>query len=274
MNKSTHNHPRAFEGVEVRPLLLGGLTVDKSTLTYLQGFGRPVTVPIIAWLLRDRERTWLVDTGAPPAEAGTDPDMRQRPEDRLLVRLASEGLRPEDIDVVVNTHLHFDHVGGNDLFPHARFVVQRAELAYARAPLPIHVRGYERASAAQGPDLRSDSDWWVVDGDCELSADVRVMLTPGHTPGLQAVVVESPGGRIVIASDNVPLYENWAGTPAAGGRIPSGIHVDLRACYATFDKLERTGGTILPGHDHAVLDDFHDAPQDELNRPRGARGPE
>ena len=239
----------------VEPLRLGTLTVDKSTLTFMRDFGVSVDVPVVAWLIRSSDRVWLVDTGAPPP-AFTQKHfcpMTQAPEETLGARLDAAGIDPEAVDTVVLTHLHFDHVGGNHLFPHAQFVVQRSELEYARAPLPVHCRGYQHPSAGFRDAAWSDVDWLVVDGDVELAPGLRVILTPGHTPGLQALVVDGASGRLVIASDTVPLYENWLGRPPVEPHIPSGVHVDLSAYYESFGRLEAEGGTLLPGHDPALF---------------------
>jgi N-acyl homoserine lactone hydrolase len=241
--------------LSITPLELGTLTVDRSTLTYMRGFGEPVDVPVVAWLLRDERRTWLVDTGAPPVAytQARIARMRQRPEQTLPARLRAHGVEPRDVDTVIFTHVHFDHVGGHHELPAARFLVQRAELEYARAPLPVHARGYQHPDAGFPPAPWLDLDWEILDGDAPLAEDVRVLLTPGHTPGLQSVIVDTGAGPIAVASDNVPLHENWEGAPPAERHIPSGVHVDLRACYASFERLERTGAAVLPGHDPALF---------------------
>lgn len=241
----------------VLPLELGSLTVDKSTLTFMRGFGTPFNVPILAWLLLSDEAPILVDTGAPAPEyvrAQFGP-MRQEPEERLEARLLSLGVDPASVATVILTHLHFDHVGGNALFPSAKFVVQRRELDYAQNPLPIHVRGFQHERAGLEPPWRGiDVD--EVDGDVDLASGLRVILTPGHTPGLQAVAVETPDGPVVLASDNVPLYENWQGAPPLEQHIPSGVHVDLTEYYASFARLEQEDGVIVPSHDFGVIEAF------------------
>jgi glyoxylase-like metal-dependent hydrolase (beta-lactamase superfamily II) len=239
----------------VTPLVLGMLTVDRSTLTFMRGFGEPVDVPILAWLLRDATRIWLVDTGAPSPDfvAARIGPMRQTPDQTLAACLDSHGIAPDDVDTVIVTHLHYDHIGGAALLRNARFVVQRAELAYATDPLPVHARGFLHPRAGFTPQPWREMRTELCDGDAQLSADVELLLTPGHTPGLQSVVVDTAEGRVVLASDNVPLAANWTGAPPLEPHIPSGVHVDVRACYASFERLERTRAAVYPGHDLTVV---------------------
>ena len=164
-------------------------------------------------LIEDGGRRILVDTGA-----GTKLDGRAReiyglsapPLDTVL---APAGLRPDQIDVVVNTHLHFDHAGGNTLrtadgaleaaFPNATYVVQRAELEIAQGGANERVRasfpGENFAPLLDEPDRLQ-----VVVGEAAVSEHVRVRPAPGHTPGMQLVLVESGGKTVAFMADLLP----------------------------------------------------------------------
>jgi glyoxylase-like metal-dependent hydrolase (beta-lactamase superfamily II) len=97
------------------------------------------------------------------------------------------GVRPEEIDVLILTHLHGDHASSLHLFPRARVLVQRDELRYAVAPLAPHRWAYESY-----PPLGLAADRFeVLDGDAEIAEGVSVHLTPGHPPGLQGVAVRT-----------------------------------------------------------------------------------
>ena len=126
--------------------------------------------------------------------------------------LRAAGFAPGDVSLVVNTHLHFDHAGGNTRrtpeggvapsFPNARYVVQGGELAYARRP-------NERTSASYFPHnyepLLSAGVMDLVDGEREVVAGIRVLPTPGHTPHHQSVVLDGGGGEVaVFLADVVP----------------------------------------------------------------------
>lgn len=135
----------------------------------------------------------VVDAGIGPADslaASWAPVPGRLPEE-----LAAAGIDPADVRTVVLTHLHTDHVGwAGDLFPNAHHLVQRAELdALARfhPELPARLLGPLRAAGR----LR------VVDGDTDLTPGVRVLSTPGHTPGHQSVLVDSGDDRLLVTGD-------------------------------------------------------------------------
>ena len=115
------------------------------------------------------------------------PDLKNNfgrtPEQILESQLARFGTTPEEIRLVVNTHLHVDHCGGNCFLPNARFVAQKRELAYALNPLPVHRPAYDLDLSRMELDL--------IDGDAEIVDGMRVTPTPGHSPGSQAVLVDT-----------------------------------------------------------------------------------
>jgi glyoxylase-like metal-dependent hydrolase (beta-lactamase superfamily II) len=148
---------------------------------------------------------------------------------RLLADLADLGYRPEDVRIVINTHLHADHCGGNTIytaegrlapaFPNATYIVQRLELADAAYPnertrntyfrenfLPLADRGDGGSGALR-----------IVSGDVQITPQVRVQVTPGHTRGHQAVVIESQGETALFLGDAAGLavhLERLAWVPA------------------------------------------------------------
>jgi len=104
---------------------------------------------------------------------------------------------PRDVALVVNTHLHFDHCGGNRLFPGVPIYVQRAEREAAREPEYTIAEWVEFDGAA----------YVELDGEAEILPGVRVLPTPGHTPGHQSVLVETDDGLVVVAGD---VAYTWA----------------------------------------------------------------
>lgn len=233
----------------IEPLDVGTLTVRKSSLTHLRGFDQQVPAPIVMWVIRREDDIVVVDTGAHDSAFSAGMSYRsQTPAQRPGAALSAAGIDPERVRTVVVSHLHYDHAGNCAMFPNADLVVQRREFEYAHAPLPPHRRVYT------SPALELAKDRWsIVDGDVELRAGLRLMLTPGHTPGLQTVVVDTANGPCALASDTVPMFENWAGDATTGERIPTSSFVDLHAYYATLTRLEGTGARVLPSHDPALF---------------------
>src|SRR5688572_30655543 len=125
--------------------------------------------------------------------------------------LAQIGVRPEDVDIVIDTHLHFDHAGGNTFvngrgelqlsFPKARYIVQRGEWVYA-----THTN--ERTAGSYFPPnfapIAAADRFELVDGEREIAWGIRVIPTPGHTPFHQSVLIESDGDTAFYPADLVP----------------------------------------------------------------------
>jgi glyoxylase-like metal-dependent hydrolase (beta-lactamase superfamily II) len=130
---------------------------------------------------------------------------------RLEDALAEAGFAAEDVDVVVDTHLHFDHAGGNTRrmpdgsvalsFPNARYVVQRGEWEWA------HVRN-ERIQASYLPDnfdpVMEGERFELIDGDVEILPGIRALRSPGHTPHHQSILIQSGGETACFLADVIP----------------------------------------------------------------------
>jgi N-acyl homoserine lactone hydrolase len=143
-------------------------------------------MPVYVHVIDHPDGRVLVDTGMKelhPLVADMDPRLRPWSEQDLVVA---------GIDMVVNTHLHFDHCGGNHLFPGKSIYVQRRELDDARSQADYTIREWVEA-----PGVR----YVPVDGELELLPGLRLLPAPGHTPGTQVVVVEAGERPLVVAGD-------------------------------------------------------------------------
>src|SRR5262249_18396055 len=113
----------------------GFMGFEKTGLFYGERSAERVSIPVTCYVIRTSDAVILFDTGvsprAVPGLLRTDPLARFTEEDLLVHRLDSLGLEPNDIDIVVLSHLHFDHAGGADIFPSSELVVQKDEYAFA-----------------------------------------------------------------------------------------------------------------------------------------------
>jgi glyoxylase-like metal-dependent hydrolase (beta-lactamase superfamily II) len=211
----------------------------------------PMPITYYVWLIVGRGRCVLVDTGFTP-------EVAQRRGSRSYVRtpvdsLVALGIRPEHIDTVVLTHLHYDHTGFVGAFPSARLVVQRRELDYWRGPYAARGENphlIEPADLDALLELERQDRVDVVDGDAELAPGLGVHLTGGHTAGLQVVAVECGERTVVIASDASHFLDN------VEADRPYSIVDHLPSMYDAFDWMRaRAGGdgAVVPGHDPEVM---------------------
>lgn len=165
----------------------------------------------------------------------------------LVAGLRGHGVEPGDIDVVVLTHLHFDHVGNNELFPNATFVVQRDELPQATEP-PSFCMFYYPEYAYKVDAVRDRLQ--VIEGDHQLDSAVRLVKIGGHTPGCMVVMVETDIGTVCLTSDVMYNYRNlelnW----------PMGSFWDLPDLMAGYDRLHREADVIVPEHDWKFVELF------------------
>ncbi len=213
--------------------------------------------PVISYLIQAGDEWILVDTGASDDVHSEKYHYKMTPvgEDHWNRLLEPFGLAPEDIRLVVNTHLHWDHCYNNDLFPNAKIYVQKKELQFAIAPIPSHYIFYESAQIGMGsPWMKAADRFEIIDGEKTIAEGVTLIPLPGHCPGFQGVLVETKGGRYLIAGDCVANMSNW-NDRVYGLPVPSGIHVDLVEYYDTLKKMMDMDAVILPGHDLCAFDE-------------------
>ena len=211
-----------------------------------------ITVPVPAYFIEHPKGRAVFDTGL-------HPDLMHDPEQRLGKRLAAMfrvGFRPgEDvasrletidrdpgkIDLLIASHLHFDHVGGNVLIPNATLLVQRREWEAGQNPDPAGRVGDPR-------DFDLGHKTRIVDGEHDVFGDGSVVCLPthGHTPGHQSLRVKLPGGDIILAADACYFCATLRER-----KLPPRMF-DREQMLASLDRLaalERGGARIFFGHD-------------------------
>jgi N-acyl homoserine lactone hydrolase len=212
-----------------------------------------VDCPVWSALLRTPEGLIVFDTGLhpvhverPDATFGPSPTMvvTMETDDAIVSRLAAVGVKPADVAVVVNSHLHFDHAGNNRAFPNATFIVQGEHVVYARG------RPNFPAIYWDDPALR----YMLTSGRVQVAAGIEVVPTPGHAPGHQSLVVDlAETGRVVLCGDaaftraNLERGEIPGQDPAAGKEslalIRSLVGDDLERAFPSHDPTAFRPGT-------------------------------
>src|SRR5262245_4671234 len=210
--------------------------------------GQPI--PVVGYLVRHPDALLLFDTGFAPIDPGTRE--RYRPQAvNVEQALAGMGLRPTDIDVVANCHLPADHGGGNAAFPGTPIYVQRLELEAAREPDYTNPAGTH-----DFPGARLE----VIDGEAEPLPGIRILPTPGHSPGHQSLAVSTGSGWLILAGQVFTTASEFgfalfsdrlarAGKPPIG-RVPDWmarvVALDPSRVYFAHDLLvhERDAATL------------------------------
>jgi glyoxylase-like metal-dependent hydrolase (beta-lactamase superfamily II) len=243
----------------LRVYALSGGLIDLDIATFFAGTppGTRWTVPVGCYLVVHPRGRLLLDTGVHPA-ATADPvgrlgarraamfRLRSGPADDVLSQLTLLGLGPDDVTWVANSHLHFDHCGGNALFPRATFLVQRAELEAARGAGGGPPGRYTPSAI----DFDLPLDYRPVDGEHDVFGDGRVVLLPtfGHTPGHQSLLVRDGRDRILV------LAEDACYTRANMDRdvLPTVVWDEAemsRSLARLREWRDRRGATVVYGHD-------------------------
>jgi glyoxylase-like metal-dependent hydrolase (beta-lactamase superfamily II) len=206
------------------------------------------------WVVRNAERTIVVDTGF-------DPDVGVRrgrtvvcPPVEALGRL---GIDPRAVSLLVLTHLHYDHIGNVAAFEGVPIAAPERELAFWRSPIAarrhfaMHV---ERDEVEQVLRLYDGGGVQALGPREEIVPGVTAVHIGGHTPGQQALVVDSAAGTVVLASDSFHYYEELELDR------PFAILCDLEEMYRGFDTLrELSAGApelLVAGHDPLVMERY------------------
>ncbi|HEY4037648.1 MAG TPA: N-acyl homoserine lactonase family protein [Burkholderiaceae bacterium] len=210
--------------------------------------GRPGTIVDPCWVIRHPKGTLLWDTGLGDQMAankgGVDFELGHMQVDvTLLDQLKAIGLTPADITYLSFSHTHFDHTGNANEFPDATWILNKAEIAWAESrPTPF-------------VNLDTFSDYQVaktqmIDGDHDVFGDgtVRILKTPGHTPGHQSLMLKlKKAGTVIISGDLYHVRDNYRFR-----RVPP-FNVDRADTLASIDRidtiLKNTKGRLIVHHD-------------------------
>ena len=252
-------------GKYIVPLDLGGYTGEMSLSFFRKFVGQTEQGRWLAAYIGGAKKKIVVDAGPPDLERSKKyhPDFKWEPtktEYTIEAQLAKAGVKPEEIDIVVLTHLHWDHVGNVEKFPNAQFICSQEELKCAFNPIPPLYRGYEALQWGVKPlFLKVIERLKTVEmKEREIAEGVRLIPLPGHTTGSMGVAVETAKGPHVITGDAVSKYANLEGAPKDGQRyFLTGIFTDMMAMWKSFERIdgivEGDFSRVIPGHEPLVI---------------------
>lgn len=234
------------------PLQVGRIEAAARVVT---GDTGNITLPILSWMIEHPDGLVLFDNGM-HIELQQDTSRLGRtaevfvpdynPGDEVAAKLSAREVRPTDIDLMIFSHLHFDHAGGTEQLPDARLLAQRAEWEAGQDQQLIEQGVYDPADYDHGHDVQ------LLDGEHDVFGDGRLIClpTPGHTAGHQALRVELDSGPVVLTGDCV-YFERMLDEML----VPRFGH-DLEQQRESMRKLadlRDSGCQLLYGHDEEQL---------------------
>ena len=206
------------------------------------GTGSPRVETVLGYVARTSAGVLLLDTGLGEADEETRAWYRPK-RVRIEDALRRVSLTAADIDLVVNCHLHFDHIGGNPSFPGRPIHCQRHELETARTT------GYTIPELVDFPGVRYE----LLDGASVIAAGVHVIPTPGHVDGHQSVVLECEDGSIVLAGQAHDTASEWSADALAARASEIGYEPPLPMASPWMERLlEFDPKRVVFAHDTAV----------------------
>lgn len=223
-------------------------------LPWLVEPGTKGRIDFYLWCIKDRDNIILVDTGMIDDDAQVMCSANYFGGiDYLKDRFRKLNIDPAQIETVIISHLHLDHFSAYQLYPNAKFYIQRREIEFFAGPGIKFVQVSQFApNMSEVMKLAYSNRIRYLDGDEEIAPGIRVVLVGGHTPGSQVVTVTTSRGEAVICADAIDRYQNLE-----AGII--GMSIDLMPALFALDtirKLASSNELIVPGHDPTVMTRF------------------
>jgi glyoxylase-like metal-dependent hydrolase (beta-lactamase superfamily II) len=236
--------------VRLYAMTCGWLTGRKAL--FLAGAEGRLRVPVPSYLIEHPKGRVIFDSGmhlgaqtdvaATLGRSASLFDVEFRPGEELRARLEALQVDVDSIRYLVNSHLHFDHAGGNAQIPNAQLVVQRREWEAGNEPDLVEKNFFDPRDYDLGHDVKT------VEGEHDLFGDGSVVCLPthGHTPGHQSLRVRLAGGDVVLCGDACYLRQSLEDM-----HLPAVIfdRDQMRASLETLRGLQRAGARIFYGHD-------------------------
>ncbi|MFC1816996.1 N-acyl homoserine lactonase family protein [Thermodesulfobacteriota bacterium] len=234
---------------KIHPIVMGTKIFDKGMMTYQHAYGEPYTIPIYCWYLEGGYQKILVDTGemSPIRSESREKAIGGKIYD-FEDGLALWDLSPNDIDVVVHTHLHNDHCENDFKCVNATFYIHEQELARIHDPHPLDFRYLEDYIL----DIEENGQIKTIAEDQEILPGIQVTHTPAHTEGGLTVLINTSQGEAAITGFCV-IMDNFFPPKEIQAMeidvIPPGTPVNVYESYDILVKVKNMADILLPLHE-------------------------
>jgi len=234
---------------KIHPIVMGTKIFDKSMMTYQFGNGVTYTIPIYSWFIEGGDKKVLVDTGEMSPIQSEDREKSIGGKIYTFEKgLDRYNLKPEDIDVIIHTHLHNDHCENDYKCINAKIYVHENELKRIHDPHPLDYRYL----LDYIEDVEENGQIVPISEDVEILPGIEVMHTPVHTDGGLTIAIDTAGGKAIITGFCV-IMENFAPPLKIKAMemdiIPPGTHVNVYDSYNTMLKIKDMADILLPLHE-------------------------
>jgi glyoxylase-like metal-dependent hydrolase (beta-lactamase superfamily II) len=234
---------------KIHPIVVGTKIFDKGMMTYQYDYGKEYTIPIYVWYIEGGDKRIVVDTGLMGVIQSEDRESAIGGKIYTFEQgLARWGLKPEDIDIVLHTHLHNDHCENDFKCVNAMFYAHEKEFDALYKPHPLDFRYL----AEFVEEMDQDGRYVKLSGDMEIVPGIRMIHTPAHTAGGMSILINTAAGTAAI-SGFCTIMENFEPPVEVKAMemdaIPPGTHVNVYEAYDQVIRLREMADIILPLHE-------------------------
>lgn len=233
---------------KIHPIVVGAKIFDKTMMTYQHDYGKQYVIPIYSWYIEGGDKTVLIDTGEFSPRTSSEIEKVVGKVYSFEDGLAKWGLKPEDIDIVIHTHLHNDHCENDSKCTNAIFYVHEKELYQIHNPHPLDFRYNEDFII----DVEKNGQIVTLSSDKEILPGIKMIHTPAHTLGGMSVLVETEKGTVLITGFCI-IEENLNPPPKILGMgmevIPPGTLINSYEAYDIVLKTKKMADIVVPLHE-------------------------
>jgi len=235
----------------IHPIVIGTKIFDKSMMTYQYGNGVEYTIPIYSWYIEGGDKKILIDTGEMSPIQSIEREKAINGKIFTFEQgLQKWGLKPEDIDIIIHTHLHNDHCENDYKCENSKIYVHEKEMKRIKDPHPLDYRYlYDYIE-----DVEENGQIITINKDMEIIPGISCIHTPVHTDGGLTILIDTPSGKAAITGFCV-INENFNPPAEINAMelelIPPGTHVNVYESYDIMLKIKKIADILIPLHEPA-----------------------